>query len=504
MSLYRKYRPQTFSHLVGQEHINQTLLNALKLDRVSHAYLFTGPRGTGKTSTARLLAKAINCLNPLENEPCNSCEICVEINDGRLIDLIEIDAASNRGIDEIRELRDKINFSPSRAKSKIYIIDEVHMLTKEAFNALLKTLEEPPSHVYFILATTEAHKIPETILSRCQRFDFKRIDEIVLKDRLKYIADEEGIVAEDKALELISNRAEGGLRDAIGLLEQLSTDKNLSFERTVDILGISDLASLENLYNFLIENDVKQAIKEIFSLYDKGFDLLFFNKRFLDYLRKQMIKSIEINDISKTNRILNFIENFRQSLDQSKDASIPQLPLEVAIVKSTIKTVVIDKNVDEKESSDKVLKPVINNENKSENIEFVNKNQEIRTHKKITENSGISLENIQKNWNNIVEKINSPIVKRTLKPSFVERIEGNNLIISFDNQFNLNKMMETSNRNEAELAVFNFTGVHLKFVFEVRSSNIKNSNFTEEETVATSSVKDFEDTVADIFDGKII
>ena len=238
MSLYRKYRPQTFAHLVGQDHVSQTLLSALRLGRVSHAYLFTGPRGTGKTSTARLVAKALNCLDESSVEPCNACEICMEIADGRLIDIIEIDAASNRGIDEMRDLREKIHFAPTRAKLKVYIIDEVHMLTKEAFNALLKTLEEPPEHVYFVLATTEVHKIPETILSRCQRFDFQRIPVKVLVDRLSFIAQEEKIEVEEKALEMIAHHAEGGLRDAIGLLEQMAADGSLTVERVSTVLGI--------------------------------------------------------------------------------------------------------------------------------------------------------------------------------------------------------------------------------------------------------------------------
>ncbi len=336
MSFYRKYRPQTFAHLVGQNHINQTLLNGLKTERVSHAYLFTGPRGTGKTSTARLMAKAINCLNPKENEPCNECEICTEITDGRLIDLIEIDAASNRGIDEIRELREKINFAPSRAKSKIYIIDEVHMLTKEAFNALLKTLEEPPNHVYFVLATTEVHKIPETILSRCQRFDFKRIDDKTLIDRLKYIAAEEGIEAEEEAIKLISHHAEGGLRDAIGLLEQLTVENKLGMDHVRSVLGVSGIASIEKLYEYLNEGAATVALKEISEMYEQGVDLVFFNKRFLEFLRKQLLLSVDENRSADTERILAMIANFQIAHDQSRYTTIPQLPLEVAIVKSTI------------------------------------------------------------------------------------------------------------------------------------------------------------------------
>ena len=274
VSLYRKYRPHNFDNLVGQDYIRDTLTNALKGNRVSHAYLFSGPRGTGKTSAARLLAKALNCSNLTDGyDPCNECDFCQEINNGRLIDLIEIDAASNRGIDEVRDLKEKINFAPTRSKFKVYIIDEVHMMTKEAFNALLKTLEEPPDHVYFILATTEIHKIPETILSRCQRFDFKRINKKALMTRLSFIAQKEKIQAQDSALELITRYVDGGLRDAIGLLEQLSVDKKLEVEHVREILGLSHTSLILSLYDVLMNNDIKEALKIISELHNQGSDL---------------------------------------------------------------------------------------------------------------------------------------------------------------------------------------------------------------------------------------
>jgi len=223
MNLYQKYRPSSFKGLVAQEHVKLTLQNALKKNMLTHAYLFCGPRGTGKTSTARLLAKAINCenLDPKSFEPCNKCDVCTQINNGSLVDLIEIDAASNRGVDEIRDLRESVKFAPSQSKNKVYIIDEVHMLTKEAFNALLKTLEEPPKNVYFILATTELHKIPDTIVSRCQRFGFRRINIEDISNHLAYICKEEKVKADQKALDKVSLRSEGCMRDALSLLDQL-------------------------------------------------------------------------------------------------------------------------------------------------------------------------------------------------------------------------------------------------------------------------------------------
>ena len=220
-ALYRRWRSRTFAEILGQDHVTHTLLNALRHDRIAHAYLFSGPRGTGKTTTARVLAKAVNCLDPQDGEPCNRCEICCRLNEGRSLDLIEIDAASNRGIDEIRDLRAKIAFSPSECRYKVYVVDEVHMLTNEAFNALLKTLEEPPPHAIFVLATTEPHKIPATVLSRCQRFGFRRVSMASLEKKLRMICERENVCVESPALDAIARYAAGSFRDAESLLDQL-------------------------------------------------------------------------------------------------------------------------------------------------------------------------------------------------------------------------------------------------------------------------------------------
>ena len=233
-ALYRKYRPQTFSDVVGQEHITETLKKELAEGKTVHAYLFTGTRGTGKTSCAKILAKAANCLNNNNGDPCLECESCLSIKDGENTDIVEIDAASNNSVDSIRELRDLISFAPSSSKYRVYIIDEVHMLTISAFNALLKTLEEPPQHVIFILATTEVHKLPATILSRCQRFDFRRIDNEKICERIQYIADKEGLTVTDDAATLIAAAADGGMRDALSILDLCaSSSKNID-EATVE------------------------------------------------------------------------------------------------------------------------------------------------------------------------------------------------------------------------------------------------------------------------------
>ena len=242
-ALYRKWRPQTFSEVSGQEHVLQTLRNAIASGRIAHAYLFSGPRGTGKTTMARLVAKAVNCTNPdLTQRPDNTCPICTAISDGRLLDLIELDAASNRGIDEIRDLRDKINFAPGQARYKVYIIDEVHMLTEPAFNALLKTLEEPPPHAIFVLATTDPQKVPATIVSRCQPFAFRRLTLSEIVSRLQHLVDEEGLHAEPEALSLIARQATGSMRDAVSLLDQLAAGgAEITVERAQAALGAGSL-----------------------------------------------------------------------------------------------------------------------------------------------------------------------------------------------------------------------------------------------------------------------
>jgi len=284
---YRKWRPQTLAEVVGQEQVTQTLHNALSSSRVSHAYLFCGPRGTGKTSTGRILAKAINCLTDGKGEPCNTCPMCQAITEGRALDVIEIDAASNTGVDDIRSLREKVNYAPNQARYKVYIIDEVHMLSTSASNALLKTLEEPPPHVIFILATTEAHKILPTILSRCQRFDFHRLSLADVVSKLTRICSAEDIHIEPEALRLVAKAATGSLRDAENLLEQLTAHygSEIELNQVQTLLGITGDWRVRELVKHIVNNDVSAGITTINSVNSDGLDLKQFNRELVEYLR---------------------------------------------------------------------------------------------------------------------------------------------------------------------------------------------------------------------------
>jgi len=290
-ALYRKWRPQSWDEVAGQEHITQTLRNAVILDRVAHAYLFSGPRGTGKTTCARLVAKAVNCLDPdLKNRPCNECDHCKAITAGRFMDLIEIDAASNTSVDDIRDLRDKINFSPSQGRFKVYIIDEVHMLSTAAFNALLKTLEEPPAHAIFVLATTEIHKIPATVLSRCQRHEFRRIPVEIIVNYLKEKSREEGLQIEEPVFMEIARQATGSLRDAISLLDQLtSTEESISLEMAQAILGTATSLRVIEIVDALVAKDAAAGLEQIDQALDTGTDPRQLARQIVSYLRNVLL-----------------------------------------------------------------------------------------------------------------------------------------------------------------------------------------------------------------------
>lgn len=360
--LYRKYRPQAFAEVIGQEHVVKTLTNGISSGIISHAYLFAGPRGSGKTTLARLLAKSLNCQNRKEGEfePCNKCSSCLEIMENRSLDLIEIDAASHRGIDEMKELRDGVKFAPSKSKYKIFIIDESHQLTREAANALLKTLEEPPSHVIFILATTEIYKMLPTIISRCQRFDFRKLTLEEIVKRLEFIAKKENIRVGKKALELIALNAAGSIRDAESIFAQVlsfeDVGREITPEEVKNLLGLVETTLISQFCDFLSQKNVSEAINFLNGAIEKGLDIQEFTKSLINYLRQGLILKImgpesanpiitgltkeEMEKLQKQatlfkeEELRRAIELFLEAENKMKYSSIPQLPLELAIMES--------------------------------------------------------------------------------------------------------------------------------------------------------------------------
>ncbi len=361
--LARKSRPQTFEDVVDQEHITRTLLNAVKSGRLAHAYLFAGPRGVGKTTVARVLAKAVNCKKPEQAEPCNTCTNCVEISEGIALDVIEIDGASNRGINEVRDLQENVRFVPSSCTYKVYIVDEVHMLTMEAFNAFLKTLEEPPAHVLFIFATTEAHKVPATILSRCQRFDFRRIAQEKIAQRLRFLGEREKIQIDQEAIQLIAKSVQGSLRDALSILDQAVSFSGgkVNFEDVRSLLGGISQKALSDFADSIAERDTRGGVTKIQEMVNQGVDLYQFTTQLCSYFRDILIIHIggdspslidlpeaDIKKLQEQSRkftkehTLQIINTLAKIQDKMKWSDDRQLILEIGLANATIPFVSLD------------------------------------------------------------------------------------------------------------------------------------------------------------------
>lgn len=422
ITLYRKYRPKDFEEIAGQKEIVKTLKASLRNGKTSHAYLFTGPRGVGKTTIARLIAKGVNCLkNGVTDEPCNECENCLSINDGSFMDMIEIDAASNRGIDEIRQLKEKINYQPVKGRKKIYIIDEVHMLTKEAFNALLKTLEEPPEHVIFILATTEADKILPTIISRCQRYDFKALSPNEMKEKLKSIATSEEVEVPEEVLDLIYENSGGSMRDATSILERIMITclgEEISLEKAEQVLGVTPLKKMQEFLEKLLDKDYTSLIKILDNFWKESVEIEIFFKDLAKYCKNLMGKG-ELDP----EQGLEIIGAIYDSLNKFKYEEDKRLVGYVAI--NNLLSIGRGPVITQEKIVERIIeKPVLSIKSEDETPE----KEEI--------GKDITFEYILSQWKNIVEEAKKE--KITLAAFLISakpyNLEKNNLIIGFDGE----------------------------------------------------------------------
>lgn len=480
-ALYRVYRPKTFEDVVGQEHIVRTLKNQIKNNNIGHAYLFSGTRGTGKTSTAKIFARAVNCLNSINEEPCNECEICLDTLNDNIMDVVEIDAASNNSVDDIRELRESVKYTPSKARYKVYIIDEVHMLSQGAFNALLKTLEEPPSYVIFILATTEPHKIPATILSRCQRFDFKRVSSKDIASRMSYICEREEIEVEEKALSLIARNSQGALRDALSILDQCMSFGNdkIEYNDVIELLGTVNIDELFELSQAIISENTKKSLQILNEFVIWGKDIRNLINDLIDHFRNIMVckvskdldeiislpeenveqlreqsKTIDINELI---RILNILSETQDSMksssntrilaevtmmkiaqpmfDESKEALLKRIEnLEKIIETGNIKVISSTETVSENtlQNNDSIETEV---ELKSEPMTYENvKNEDVKL--------------VESSWKRIIHKIKDdrkPNIYALLKEVESFNVNNNTLYIIFNDNFSFARSRLSSN-----------------------------------------------------------
>ncbi|MGM0445833.1 MAG: DNA polymerase III subunit gamma/tau [Bacillota bacterium] len=561
LSLYRKYRPQKFSEIIGQPAVTQTLLNAIENDRISHAYLFAGPRGTGKTSTAKVLSMAVNCEDDKTDEPCGVCDSCKRIKSGNSIDVIEIDAASNRGIDEIRELREKVKFYPSEGKYKVYIIDEVHMLTTGAFNALLKTLEEPPENVIFILATTEPHKVIPTIMSRCQRFDFSLISEKEIENHLENICKKEELEFETAALNLIARSSQGGLRDALSILDQAIsyTGENINTEIIEEMLGKTSGDQLQEFMILINNNNTKDAVSLVNDILNEGKDV----DRFLEDLKEYINQLLLIKECGiKTNLVKLPKERLKEMDKLTEQFSLDQLTntvnilneikneislggnsrinLEVGVFKLSDK--IQDKNLlneveklkNKVNKLEEIIKNVKINTRVEENIETKEKTtenqteikveettdesqdkREVKTEKVADDSKTFDLHQVKKYWPKVLGKIKSEDISMhaIVVESKPVKVEGNKIYLGFPNDKNFHRKRAVE--KEEFIAKFFSRQFSINCTVKVVSdgdnfssnqkdnNNLNNNNQNEDYSSNNKSNSGI-DQVAKMFDGQII
>ncbi|AZO93673.1 DNA polymerase III subunit gamma/tau [Halocella sp. SP3-1] len=564
LSLYRKYRPDDFEGLIGQEHVVKTLKNTLQTGRIGHAYLFAGPRGTGKTSTAKVFAKALNCVKGPTIDPCGECPACQKINSGQSLDVIEIDAASNRGIDEIRDLREKVKFYPTEGDYKVYIIDEVHMLTKGAFNALLKTLEEPPENVVFILATTEPHRVIDTILSRCQRYDFSLITIKDIKKRLKYICQAESVTYHEGAVDLIARSSNGGMRDAISLLDQAIsfTNGQLDENRLQEMLGKVDSTVLVDLFNKIVNKETAAAIELLNQIIDRGNALSVLLDDLIGYLRQLLLikecggktSVLDLPEerieelLQESNKVdisllINFIEELTRIKKDFVFTEQPQILLEMGIIKlaaldqgdslTALKSRIASLELALKELLEgkrKARPPVsvdkqggqevktVNNtkpsviEDKSEDKKNVVKKKERDTGPAENSNITITIEQVRELWPVILEKIKEKdiSVQAYLLEGKPEAVIDNCLSIEFPEDKSFHKNAAARKLDLVKKVITTVLGTDCQLVFKLRGEELaeaKKKELTEQESNNGDREDDRDDLVArvaDFFEGEVI
>lgn len=512
-ALYRKYRPKTFDDILGQDHVTRILKNQVKSGNIGHAYLFSGTRGTGKTTAAKVLSRAVNCLNPIDGNPCNECSVCKGILDESLMDVIEMDAASNRKIEDIRELKEKIIYPPSVAKYKVYIIDEVHMLTNEAFNALLKTLEEPPKHLIFILATTEPERLPQTILSRCQRFDFKRITNNDIITNMQTILDIMEIKVERRALELVARNSDGAMRDALSLLDQLIAydNKNITYEDCINILGITSSDLIFELVDAINEKDLGKSLEILERVILEGKDIQQFVKDLTYHFRNLMISKVSKNpeelifteDVDKyvtqskkfqLDEILRCLEILRDTDSNVKWALQPRIVLELAIVKMIESDVTIseDKKSTKKE---KDIKEGIKEEPKEKLSTKVEGSKKEPNVPQNTDEEKFSLKYVKTQWPKIMQIIKSKKISiyALIMEGEVQRVDANRIIITYKEGFEFHKNAVNAPQNkeflEQTLTEYFSTPIELVFTMSdqleemTKDNEIEKKEKTKEEKI---------------------
>ena len=525
-ALYRNFRPLKFSDMVGQEHITKTLKNQVIAQRVGHAYLFSGGRGTGKTTSAKILARVVNCLNPQDGEPCNECEICKEILEGSLTDVVEMDAASNNSVEDIRSIRDEVNFLPTKAKYRVYIIDEVHMLSTGAFNALLKTLEEPPEHVKFILATTEPQKLPMTILSRCQRFDYKKIPEQDIIKRLKIICSEAQITIDEDALKTIAVLSEGHMRDAISILERCNQENSekITIDEVKELVGLPSLEYISKLARGILESDTMKSLEAVDDIINNGKDLYNFLweviKYFKDVLVYKSTKNLKLyseneleeiknlSELTSQEKILNIIYLLSDLENDLKWSSQKTIMFQTGVIKAcrqdlqSISSVGTqdDNNLvkrieelEKKVSAGSITSRTVGKEIRTTESQFSTKS--IQTEKGETIN--VSTPSSSKDtWKKVIESLKKNGKIRLYTALINTRVnELNDMVweIEFPNgltSFNQKILEDVNNKNELINEIFKITSkqIHLKFKDSKNSSTIKNQTNSSPNSISSLGI----------------